>query len=65
MRRIPLTDFQMGIARVFPEETFVAQAKHLVDTAVKINEATVLPMVSFVGTGAPVEAELVEVEPGD
>jgi hypothetical protein len=55
------SDFLTDIARVFPEDTFVAQAKHLVDTAVKINEATVLPMVSFVGTGAPVEAELVEI----
>lgn len=55
------SDFLTDIARVFPEDTFVAQAKHLVDTAIRINEATVLPMVSFVGTGSPVQDELMAI----
>lgn len=54
------SDFLTDIARVFPDDSFVAQAKHLVDTAIKINEGTVLPMVSFVGTGSPTESELVQ-----
>lgn len=55
------SDFLTDIARVFPDDSLVAQAKHLVDTAIKINEGTVLPMVSFIGTTSPSEEQLVQI----